>query len=180
VKFPASAQVWPSRRTGRIAYEVLLPRQSIRGARWQIGCELLQAPHHLCGLHYCISGGWNRPWPSSVRHPQQPQWRRAGRPWLDRRLGCDVRADAVRAGAMICAIAMVPANITGAPTNAIVVLSRHDKARACCRKEMSLLSRSRQAFALRPAFPLTIYFLLAILIGPPVHNRVSANVQLLS
>jgi hypothetical protein len=45
------------------------------------------------------------------------------RPWLDRRLGCDVRVDTERAGAMICAIAMVAANITGATANAIVVLA---------------------------------------------------------
>jgi len=87
----------------------------------------------------------------------------------DRRLGCDVRVDTVSA------IAMITAKITGATINAIVVLvamiSGLGKAQS---------SGPRQPFSLRPAFPFTIYFLLAILIRPPVHKRMSAAVQLLS
>jgi hypothetical protein len=67
-----------------------------------------------------------------------------------------------------------PGKITGATTNAIVVLAAM---MSKLRKEMSLLPGPRQSFTPRPAFPFKIYFLLAILI---VHNGISANVQLLS
>ena len=60
---------------------------------------------------------------SPVASMETTGWNRACipmgvRPRLDRRLGCDV----VRANGMVSAIAIVAANITGATTNANVVL----------------------------------------------------------